>query len=415
MFMDKNKYFNLNLKSNNILFIIFSFFPIAFLIGNSVINIILFFTFLFYFISLYQAKINFNFKDKIFLILILFWLSLIINLIFSQNPILSYPRVIKFFIIIFSVLSFVYIINLNNHRYENKIYMSWTIILGIVILDLIFEYVLGFNILGFQSYMPGRLASFFGDELIVGNFFSAFSLIFLTFILNKFSKKNNLILVLATILILVSFLIGERANFIKTTLMILVFIYFAVDYTKKIKLLYFLILVFFIFLLVNLNQNYKLRYVSQLKNIFQKNGIQIYLKKSQYGAHYNVAYKIFKENLIFGVGIKNFRVESFKDKYKDKYKNSAYGGGSTHPHQIHFELLSETGLFGYFSFLIFIIFSIYKSLESNFTNKNLYQFSGILYVCSTLLPVLPSGSFFSTFSSGLFWINYSVMVAYIKN
>ena len=407
MFMDKNKYFNLNLKSNNILFIIFSFFPIAFLIGNSVINIILFFIFLFYFISLYQEKINFNFKDKIFLILILFWLSLIINLIFSQNPILSYLRVIKFFIIIFSVLSFVYIINSNNHRYENKIYMSWTIILGIVILDLIFEYILGFNILGFQSYMPGRLASFFGDELVVGNFFSAFSLIFLTFILNKFSKKNNLILVLATTFILVSFLIGERSNFIKTTLMILFFIYFAIDYAKKIKLLYFFILVFFIFLLINLNQNYNYRYVLQLKDIFQKNGIQNYLKKSQYGAHYDVAYKIFKENLIFGIGIKNFRVESFKDKYKNR--------GSTHPHQIHFELLSETGLFGYFSFLIFIIFSIYKSLESNFTNKNLYQFSGILYICFALLPVLPSGSFFTTFSSGLFWINYSVMVAYIKN
>ena len=69
-------------------------------------------------------------------------------------------------------------------------------------------------------------------------------------------------------------------------------------------------------------------------------------------------------------------------------------GGNTHPHQIHFEFLSETGLFGYTSFLIFILCSIYLSIKNYLTYKNPYQLCGILFVVSTLIPLLPSGSFF---------------------
>jgi len=89
--------------------------------------------------------------------------------------------------------------------------------------------------------------------------------------------------------------------------------------------------------------------------------------------------------------------------------------GSTHPHQIHLEFLSETGLFGYSIFLIFIILSIFLSIKSNLKNKNVFQFSGILFVIFSLLPLIPTGSFFSTYSSGLFWINYSLMVGYIRD
>ena len=78
--------------------------------------------------------------------------------------------------------------------------------------------------------------------------------------------------------------------------------------------------------------------------------------RSQYLSHYYIAYKIFKDHKVFGTGFKSFRIESRKEyQIKDIY------GASTHPHQIHFEILSELGIVGYlliFIFNICFVFSI---------------------------------------------------------
>jgi len=140
-----------------------------------------------------------------------------------------------------------------------------------------------------------------------------------------------------------------------------------------------------------------------------------YLDNSIYGAHFKVAEEIFKDNILFGVGIKNFRIASASDKYDNINHKLPERRANTHPHQVHYEFLSETGLFGYLSFGIFIILSFYFAIKSYLKNKNLYQLSGILYVMISLLPLLPTGSFFSTYSSSLFWLNYAIMVGYIQN
>ena len=416
MLKDLSKFSIGYINSEKILLYTLSIFPLAFLIGNSVINFFIIIIPIFFFILTLKKKIKFNFQNKIFLIMLLFWFSSIVNLFFSQNPSLSIPRVIKFFFIIFFVSAFKYIVSLNENKYLNNIYKIWSIIFFVVFIDLIFEFMVGFNILGFKSYIPGRLTSFTGNELVIGNFFSAFCLIFLSYLSIKYPKKNYMIIFSSLVLIFVSFLIGERANFVRTFLMIGLFAIFILDYKYKTKLLFIFIIFSLIPLLItNLKDDniYKYRYLNSINNLFQKNGISTYLNNSQYGAHYDVAYKIFKENKLFGVGIKNFRNESFKSKYENPEHKYKHWKGATHPHQIHLELLSETGLFGYSIFLIFIFLSIFLSIKSNLKNKNLFQFSGMLFVIFSLLPLIPTGSFFSTYSSGLFWINYSLMVGYI--
>ena len=131
---------------------------------------------------------------------------------------------------------------------------------------------------------------------------------------------------------------------------------------------------------------------------------------------------------------KNFRVESFDKKYEgilskhlnafdinDDYGLSAdkplfgkWTGGSTHPHQLHYEFLAETGLFGYLSFFLFMFYSLQLAISSYLRKKNSFQLSGILFVIVSLIPIIPSGSFFSTFTSGLFWINYALMMGYVN-
>ena len=62
----------------------------------------------------------------------------------------------------------------------------------------------------------------------------------------------------------------------------------------------------------SLNDQFKWRYTQDIKLMLNENGLKNYLDNSNYGAHRNVAKEIFLDNPIFGVGIKNFRVESGK-------------------------------------------------------------------------------------------------------
>ena len=157
---------------------------------------------------------------------------------------------------------------------------------------------------------------------------------------------------------------------------------------------------------------YKARYFHQLKLIFTPNGLTKYLGNSKYGAHRNVAKEIFLDNPIFGVGIKNFRIESKNEKYNDLDHKLNHLRVSNHPHELYYEFLSETGIFGLSCFLIFIFSSIILSLKNYLQKKNIYQLSGLIIVIISILPVIPTGSFLATYTSSIFWINYAIMMGY---
>ena len=161
-----------------------------------------------------------------------------------------------------------------------------------------------------------------------------------------------------------------------------------------------------------LNDNYKSRFWEMLGKPLKKDlNLFITLKNSPYGAHYDVAIKIFQKNKIFGVGIKNFRNESHNKDYENKEFVFYEFRSSTHPHQIHFEFLSETGLFGYLTFLLFYIYSLIVFYKNQKNYINLYQLSGALFLITVIIPFLPSGSFFTTYSATIFWINYAIMIS----
>ena len=404
----KNNFFN------SALFFFFSVYPIAFLFGNFIINLFLFIINFLLILSFSKNSINFKILNKsIFYLLFFLFFSFLINLIFSNNFQLSYPRVLKFILIIGSIISFKHLLLSFKNSEIEKLYKIWSIIFIIVIFDIIFELIFKSNILGLKSFMPGRIASFAGHELNIGHFFSAFCLIFMSYIYNHYKSISSK-LILAIFLIVISFLIGERSNFIRTFLIISLFVILIYEINFKLKILSFSSLIIFFIVILNFNTGYKLRYISQFTNVLSKNGISYYFDNSVYGAHYNVAKEIFKDNIIFGAGIKNFRIESYDKKYEDLNHNQNEKRANTHPHQIHYEFLSETGLFGYLSFAAFIFFSFYLTIKSYIKDRNYYQLAAFFYVLISLLPLIPSGSFFSTYGSSLFWLNYAIMVGYIK-
>ena len=392
-------------------FVLLALYPVAIISGNLLINVFIFLFSISFFLNLRKEK-DF-FKNNVFYLLSFFFLSLLLNLFFSLYFEHSVIKVAKVLFIIFFVLEIKRILNSDNKKYIQYVYLAWFIIFLVLSIDVVFEIIFGFNTIGNKSYMPGRISSFFGDELVVGAFYHGFVLFFLSYLMVKKVKNNAMILFIIAVLI-ISFLIGERSNFIKIFISVIIFSYIVLRIDFKIKIISSLVIILSLIGIINFNENYKYRYYEQIKYLFSINGYSKYLKQSRYGAHQNAALKIFQEHKFFGVGIRNFRIESSKKKYENKeYEKTDYRH-STHPHQIHYEILSETGLIGYLSFLIFILISLYLSIKSYMNTKNLFQLSGIIFIVTSLIPILPSGSFWTTFTSGIFWLNYAVMASYIK-
>ena len=406
---------NINSKKiNSIDFLclfLLTLYPLALILGNLFINV---------FTLLFSISFFYNFKErkdylnqKIFYLLIFFFISLLINLIFSTNPGNSFPRIIKLLFVIFFIFETRRFVQNYEASYMRYVYGSWLVIFLIITIDILFEITFGYNSIGMKSYMPGRIVSFFRDELVVGAFYHGFVLFFLSYMISRLSKNNILILLIIGVL-LVSFIIGERSNFIKLFLSVLIFTSLVFKINYKIKIVSILFVITIIITLINFNQNFKTRYFEQIKTVFSVNGYSNFMKESQHGAHRDVAVNIFKDNLLFGVGVKNFRHESWKEKYENKEYLLTHKRYATHPHQVHYEMLSETGLFGYLSFFIFCLLSLVIAINSYLKIKNIYHLSSIIYVITSLMPILPSGSFLSTFSGGIFWINFAIMCAYIK-
>ena len=397
--------------------ILLSIFPLLFFIGTSIVNLgIIILDIIFISEILFKKRLNF-FKNYIFYSLILLWIVFLINIFFSIDTSNSLSRSFGFIRFIFFIMLIIYYFNINNEKYKKIILYSWLTIFIITSLDLIFESINGRNILGFESYIHGRLAGFFNDELIIGHFYYAFILIIISFIVKIFSNNKlkinnkqhdfkNLVYVFIFIFLLISFLIGERSNFIKVLIMILLFTFFFEPKLFKLKIILFSLFFVSIFLIIYVNDQYKKRFISHFINQYLENPIEN-IFKSEHGGHYLTALKIYDNNKVFGVGIKNYSKEIKKKEYKDFfYYNSI--DPSTHPHQIHFEFLAEQGLFGYSLFLIFFIYHFYVFIKKKSFNDN-FNLSGLLFIFTSLLPILPSGSFFTSHAAALFWMNFAFM------
>ena len=128
----------------------------------------------------------------------------------------------------------------------------------------------------------------------------------------------------------------------------------------------------------------------------------------KYFSHYDAAINIFYDHPINGVGNKNFRKKCLDEKYFNENLKFSNLRCSTHPHQIHFELLSEHGLIGYLLFFYFIIKFILNNLRTNYSTNNIYIYTINFYLIIFLIPLLPSGSLFSSFNGALFWTIFSL-------
>ena len=150
--------------------------------------------------------------------------------------------------------------------------------------------------------------------------------------------------------------------------------------------------------------------MNQLLLPFLKNPIT-YISSTNYGDHYKFGIKIFLDNKFFGIGLKNYRLVVSKYYYEE---GSFDVNSSIHPHQTHIEILSELGIIGYISFIIFFFLN-FINFKKNLDDKNKYfKLAGLLFVITSFIPFLPSGSFFTSHGAALFWMNFGIM-SLLKN
>lgn len=403
-------------KIDLIIVFLIAFLPSSLLLPSAILNLFVILISFFFIVKIIINKEYFFFHNNFFYILIFFWCSIIINLFFTSNINESFPRILTFGRFIILIFAIKYYLNFKKNKYHEFIFKIWFWIFIIVTFDLLFESLFGFNTLGYKSPWHERLSGFLNQELKIGHYYYSFAFLALSYLfynLKNHKLKKFWFFLIFLLFLYTSFLIGERSNFIKMLFMSLLFLflYNNKNFFKKIISVFFILSLFFLIILTS--PKFKTRYIDQVLNPIKFHGIVGYIQSSHYGAHYYTAINIFKNNSIFGVGLKNYRIEAKKDIYRYN-SNIDELGWSTHPHQLHFEFLAETGLFGYSAFLIFIIYSIIISINAYLKKKNIYHLSSIIFIIASIIPLIPTGSFFTSYGATIFWINYGVMVSHKK-
>ena len=383
---------HLNKNIYSYFLILFSLIPVTIIVGSavSVVNILLIDL---SFIILIIYNKNFNFlKNKTIIYFFILYIYLIFNSLISIDYTEGVLRNLGFLRIIILFVAFNYFF-----QYEiffKKVFKFWSIIIFIVLIDVFIESFTGKNILGFGDQYGQRIVSFFKDEPIVGGFLNGFYLIIIGFMLNELKDNKNYLTILLSVFFIISIILtGERSNTIRAVLGISIFfmLYKNLDIKKKI-IIYLTMIVLILTLVFNVSY-LKLRYFNQTS----------YLKNTIYFQLYESGFEVFKNNKLFGVGNKNYRVETCKEiNRKDKYICT------THPHQIYFEFLSEHGLIGTLIILAIFYKLIFSKILSTIREKNYIKIGSLIYLILIFLPLIPSGAFFTDFVLTLFAINLAI-------
>ena len=399
-------------------FLLFSIIPLSIIIGStiSIINIALI-VLSFLILMVYQKNWRWLFHPVIKLLFIIY-LYLIFNSFISLNPEMGIYRNLGFFrfIILFAAFNY-FFYHSKNFKF---VMLIWLLTISVVFVDVFVELYSGRNIMNNNIKVSGRIVSFFIDEPIVGGYLNAFYLMLIGYIFSNnqsFSilKNNYLTILLSFIFLLLIILTGERSNGIKALcgFLFFYFLYFGNNINKK-KIFYFLLLFLLLFSFLSQNKNLRYRYYEQYySNLTDPTQTQAdstilgeFKKRNIYFNLYKSGFKVFKNNPIFGVGNKNYRVESCsQDNLENKYLCT------THPHQLYFEFLAEHGIVGSMIVLSILIFLIFKNIKILYMSKNFIQIGSFCYLLCLFTPMLPSGAFFNDYNLTLFWINFSILYA----
>jgi len=398
----------------NVPIILFSLIPFFLITGPFLSDLAVSLISLIFVIYCFKKKNYSYFRNKYFYFFLLFWSYLILNSLFINYNIESlatsifYLRYGVFIIDISSLLKV-------DDKFIRYFFYCIFICFTILILDGFFQYFTGKNILGWEN--SSRTSSFFGEERILGSYLSRLWPIFFGLSIFIFLKKSKLFYFLILIFILseaLIFLSGDRTAFLYINLSAIFVILLSKKLLKlRLFTLFSSIILLFIISLINPTAKERVfdKTLNQMNIGEKKEGNEIYIFSKQHTHHYLTGYKMFKENKMFGVGVKNFRNLCNNDIYRVSKLSC-----STHPHNYYIQILAETGIIGFIFLIIillyfckFILMHLYLFFKGKyyFNDFEICILSGIIIY---LWPFVPTGSFFNNWLNIIMIINLPFLI-----
>lgn len=402
-------------STENILSSLIVFIPFFIILGPAIPDIIISLSAIYTLsITVKQKKYN-QLKEPIFIAIFIFWVSIILSSIFSDNKIMSLASSLLYVRFIFFLLFIKLFFSLDILKKLNP-FLILTLCLYFVIMDSYVQYFFRIDIFGneLDNQLAVRLTGpFINGEQIVGSYLSKFGYISFgyllgTYINNKFTKNLLLGLFFISIYIII-FLSGERMAFILFNFGILLFLIFDRSFFFKIIRLLIICLPILIIISISSQSDIIKRAISTFDilgiNFDKKNNDTKNFLDSHYGAHYLTAFEIFKDNPLIGVGNKMYREKCNDQKYENIKSKMASARCSTHPHNIYFQVISENGLLGISAFLI-LVFIIIRNSYLVMIKENSYLAKSIFV--SIILFFWPLQS-----NGGLYNNRYTTMLFFI--
>ena len=384
-------------------------FPFILVSGTLLTNLSMTAIGIYYLASLHKYEAREFLNHFLVKLIFIFWIYLIFSSLLSINITSSLESSLFFGRFILFSLGTAFLITQNKKIILYFGYSLWACLI-ILTIDGYLQFFTGKNILGWEKFDELRISSFFGDELILGNFMARLmplAFFFIYFI--KYKNKLPIIilgLIVLTLVDVLIFLSGERTAFF---LLILgsVMIVLLVPNFRVIRAITFLISCFLILLITTQFEDVKERMVDQTINDFGLSEVEqnLIIFSQGHQDHYKIALSMFIEKPIIGHGPKMFR-------FMCSEYNIDSIGCSTHPHNSYLQLLAETGIIGFLPVIgifIYIIFALSRHFFFYLLGKNQFILKNetiFLFICFTITlgPFAPSFNFFTSWINAVYYL-----------
>lgn len=398
---------------NKFLSYLFFLIPISLVSGPFIPDLIVsIIGFSYFFILFKKGELN-TLINKGNLIFIFFCIYITLRALFSIDvPSSILPSIFYFRFGLF-LLATVYLIKVFPN-FQNQFTKILLLTILFVSIDAYIQIIFGYNLFGMKNEVSDRVSGLFGDEYVLGSYLVRLFPLLIALMIDKITsslKYKILFLLGAVFFNILIFLIAERTAF---ALNILFFIIFTliIKKTRVLMIITFVISFFGLFVAGNLNKSTHERMVSQTINeVFKGGQINVFTEGHQ--NHLEAAIKMFEDNILFGHGLKTFRILCKDPKYYETVTSC-----STHPHNTYAQLLSETGLIGFIIILgLFLIMCknliLYFFRSFHKVNDKVSDKVKILTILIfvNLFPLVPTGSFFNNWISIIYFLPLGIYLS----
>ena len=392
--------------------------PIALITGPAIPDILLSSVALYFLIISIYKKLWKYYQNPLVVGFLLFCIYSIIRSIFSEFPFESLfnSGSIFYFRYIFFAMGVWYLVDKNPYLI-NLLFTISVLCIFVTSIDGIYQYFMGYNILGYEKFNIARITGLFNDEPKIGRYLAyLFMIIFaLSFqVLKKNRISFSFMIVLISLCVLTVFLSGERAALYIFAFFLLLTCFFKNQYQFPIILSIFLSLIL-ILIATSINPIAKKRMINTTIDQITDDNLGFLPIITGYADHYRAALILYRDHPMLGIGPDTYNLQCEKKEYDFKSKCNS------HPHHYYLQILSELGLVGFlfpFSLFLSLSFILIKQLIIQFKKNKSEQLSqnGLIFTITIFIcfwPLIPHLDLYNNWQNVLIMLPLGFFMKYI--